>query len=131
MKAIIVDDSFAFRARLKNILTRSLGITVVADTNDGREVMELIGRHRPDILILDLVMPIISGLKVLQELKQNSVNIMIVVVSNYAEKQVRAACQKLGAHFVFDKSTEFEEMIDTIEKLKGSKAPPSSRSERI
>lgn len=68
VRVILADDHEAVRAGLRLILGSDPGITVLAEAADGRQVLRLVEEHRPDVLLLDVRMPLLDGLGVLHEL---------------------------------------------------------------
>lgn len=70
IRVLLVDDQLLVRTGVRALLERDDGITVVAESENGREALADIGRHRPDVVLLDLQMPVLDGLSVLRELER-------------------------------------------------------------
>ena len=88
MKVLIADDDRLVRTMLTDLLA-DLGHAVVEATN-GAEAVALAGRERPDLLILDLLMPKLSGLDALQALRATGVRTPAVLLSAISDGSVRA-----------------------------------------
>lgn len=98
MKALIVEDELLARVGLRSLINwESLGITLLEDAQDGREALERIEKERPDIMLLDLNIPEISGLEVLEYIKKNRLPVKTVVVSCYDDFKTVKEAMKLGA----------------------------------
>jgi len=68
IQAVIADDSPFFRQLLKEILTESGRVQVIAAATNGQEAVELVKKHKPDVLILDVEMPVMNGLEALRRI---------------------------------------------------------------
>ena len=112
---IAEDDKFiasAYRVKFSN-----QGWDVVIASN-GQEVIDHLKDHHPDLVLLDLIMPIMDGFEVLEQLHKNSVNkIPIIVASNLGQKEDKDRALKLGAIDYFVKSDmTLETLIDKIKQ---------------
>ena len=117
VRVLVVDDSELIRERIRKLLHTVQGIELVAEAKDGVEATTLIGEHKPRVLILDLLMPVKGGFEVLIETKASLPETIVIVLTNHASSLVRAHCKKNGADFVFDKSSEFEQVIDALREI--------------
>ncbi len=70
IRVLLVDDQPLVRTGVRALLERDEGIEVVAESQNGREALVDIDRHRPDVVLLDLQMPVMDGLAVLRELER-------------------------------------------------------------
>ncbi|MCB5306958.1 acid-sensing system DNA-binding response regulator EvgA [Yersinia massiliensis] len=80
MSAIIVDDHPLARIAIRNLLENE-GITVSLEASDGAEALALIERHQPEIVILDVDIPTLTGIEVVEALRKKQYNGIIIVVS--------------------------------------------------
>lgn len=98
MKALIVEDELLARAGLHSLVEwDKMGITFLEDARDGREALERIERQRPDLLLLDINIPEISGLELLGIIKKRRLPIKTIVISCYDDFETVKEAMKSGA----------------------------------
>ena len=90
---------------------------VVGEADDGCQALEAITNLRPDLIILDIRMPRMSGLEVLQALKTQSFSGNVIVFSQYGDKAYRDRCFELGAYCFFEKVTEFDQFHRVLKEI--------------
>jgi PAS domain S-box-containing protein len=115
MKVLVADDSQPIRERLVERLSRLSGVEV-AEATDAAGALRQVELFQPDVAVLDIRMPG-GGIKALTEIKQNYPGTTVMVMTNYPYAQYRHKCLDEGADFFFDKSTEFEQVAETIRQL--------------
>ncbi len=94
---VIVDDSSSVRAVLRRFLAQAPGVQVIGEAADGEAAVELVERLRPDLLLLDIVMPRLDGFGVLARLQRGRPVPTILLTSRADRAEVRAAFQALGS----------------------------------
>lgn len=98
MKVLIVEDELLARAGLRSLIDwDSLGFTLLEDARDGREALERIEDQKPDILLLDLNIPKLGGLELLEIIKNRGLPIKTIVISCYDDFHTVKEAMKLGA----------------------------------
>ena len=115
-KIVVADDDRMFRKAAETTLRRQ-GYAVVT-ASDGEEALQLIRSERPDIIVLDLIMPKLQGFDVLQVLKQDSVTaaIPVIVLSSLTQEQDKQEALDLGAVAYFNKTTfSMSELVKQVE----------------
>jgi DNA-binding NarL/FixJ family response regulator len=117
MKLLIADDSAVVRERLIALLAEITGIENIGEAVDIPTALNYFKKYHPDVVILDISMPGGSGIDVLKAIKNNGTPTKVVVLTNYPYPQYKKRCRELGADYFFDKSTEFEKVIETLNKL--------------
>lgn len=85
LRIVLADDHTLIRAGIRSLLESMAEAEVVAETGDGREALDLIGTHQPDVALLDIGMPGMNGIEVARRAAQQSPRTRIVVLSMYAE----------------------------------------------
>jgi len=120
MRVLIADDSKLFRDRLMMMFSSFSGVKIVGQAKDGRETIVFTKRLSPDIVILDIHMPGKSGIQILHDIKKKKPTPIVIMVTNYPYPQYRRRCMELGADFFFDKSSEFEKVIEVVLELNKS-----------
>jgi DNA-binding NarL/FixJ family response regulator len=86
-KIIIADDHSLFRQGLKLILEDIENVEVVADVANGKELVEITGMLQPDLIIMDINMPLINGIEASRLLLHENPDLKILVISMYGEEQ--------------------------------------------
>jgi DNA-binding NarL/FixJ family response regulator len=117
MKLLIVDDSKVIRDRLRAMLYDVENVEVIGEAANYCDAMNAISTTFPGIVILDINMPGKNGLDLLLELKTMINPPVAIMMSNYSDIYYRNLCEKMGADYFFDKSTEFEKIPDVLNAL--------------
>jgi DNA-binding NarL/FixJ family response regulator len=114
MNILIADDSTEIRKRIIDMLSEWTDITVVGQAENVSEAIERIHELKPDIIILDISMPGGSGIDVLEKIERNDKIPVVIILTNYPFPQYQKRCLDAGADFFFDKSNEFERVIEVL-----------------
>lgn len=117
MKIFIADDSAIVRERLITMFSEMEGIEVIGTAQRGNEAIECIQELKPDVVILDIRMPGGNGIDVLQSIKKENPDLMVIMLTNYPYPQYRKKCMKAGADYFFDKATEFKEVPKILKMM--------------
>ena len=126
VKVVIADDNTPIRERIIKLLSDLPNVEIVGEAIDGVETAVIVRKTHPDVVILDLQMPKLSGLEILPRLKEMDPSPVIVVLTNYSTSPMKAMCTRKGADHFFDKSTEFEKAIAVIETMSTDPASVAS-----
>jgi DNA-binding NarL/FixJ family response regulator len=103
---MVVEDATSVRHRLVATFRKAQGITAVADAPAGEDALDLLDEFRPDLITLDLMLPGMSGVEVLEAIRARNSTATVVVFTNYPYPAFRRRCLALGADFFFGKSTD-------------------------
>ena len=117
LSVLLVDDDAELRALLEIILEEDGRFDVVGQAADGREALDLARSARPDIVVLDLLMPGMDGLRALPQLREALPRARIVVVSAFPDPYTLLDAVKLGADGYIDKTRVWRELLPTITGL--------------
>lgn len=106
ISTLLVDDSLFARRALKRMLSKEEGIAIVGEASDGKEALELSRELAPEVIVLDVEMPVLDGLGVLEALSQEADPPAVVVVSGAAraDAELTIRALELGAFDFVDKS---------------------------
>ena len=85
IRIVLADDHTLVRAGMRALLASVPGVEILAECGDGWEALELIGKHRPDVALLDIGMPGLNGLEVAKRVTQESPRTRVVILSMYAD----------------------------------------------
>ena len=114
MKLFIVEDSAIIRGRIMAMVSMLDNIEIAGSSGETIESMNMIRTLHPDIVILDIRLKGGSGIDLLQEIKDEFPEILVIMLTNYPYAQYQRRCFELGADYFFDKSREFEKIIDVL-----------------
>jgi DNA-binding NarL/FixJ family response regulator len=117
IRILIVDDHPVVRAGLSDMLSTQQGIEVTGATADGEEALALIEEHRPDVLLLDLRMPGMSGIELLNRLKASHSNLRAIVLTSFDGDEDIYRAIKAGAEGYLLKSTTQAEIVQAIQSV--------------
>ena len=114
---LIVDDNTQLRAFMREIVAEVSNLQVVGEAADGAEAMRLVQALRPAIVLLDLIMPQVNGLEVLQWIKAECPETKVIIVTVHDEDAYRQAAEASGADAFLLKKTLVTDLLPTIRCL--------------
>lgn len=117
-RLLICDDHADFRDLVKYTLKRSPHIEVVGEAGDGREVVDKALTLRPDIVLMDLNMPVITGLEATRRIKQANKRIKVLILSAFGGDDVVSPCLHAGASGYVQKYRSFSELTQAIDAVR-------------
>ncbi len=117
IRIVLADDHPIVRDGLKKMLTLESDLEVVGEANDGREALEQIQMHEPDILLLDLRMPNLDGLSALQTLQHINRKTRVIILTASEDKNEFVQAMKLGCSGIVLKQTAPELIVKSIRKV--------------
>ena len=120
---LLVDDVADLRLMLRLSLEGSRRFAVVAEAEDGAKGVQLAGEHQPDLILLDIAMPVKDGLEALPALREVSPASRVVMLSGFEERQHGATALELGASAYLEKTLPPERLVDRL--IEVMEAPPS------
>jgi Response regulator containing CheY-like receiver domain and AraC-type DNA-binding domain len=135
-KILVVDDEIITRQGMKHLVDwEKEGFQVVGETPNGEEALELIESLKPDIVISDIIMPVMDGLSLTQIVHEKYPDIQIVILSGYSEfDYVKSTFQNGAADYILKPTLNPQNLLETLKKI-AAKIPnmtlTSSRSMSI
>jgi YesN/AraC family two-component response regulator len=124
---LIADDSEAIRQSLSALISRVNNVEIVGLARTGSEALELIRTLKPDAVTLDIRMPELNGMHVLEGIKREGLEVMPIMMTGVTEDEYRRKCMELGAKYFFHKSTEFERLINVLTEHAAQRQNPPGR----
>lgn len=124
MKVLIIDDSVLFRILLKNIVRSIDNVEVCGSASDGEAGLDAVEKHNPDVVLLDVEMPKMTGLDVMREIKEKGLNVKVIMCSAFtlAGAEVTVKALELGAYDFITKP-EGKDKNESIQLLKSQLTP--------
>lgn len=121
LRVLIGDDHRIVREGLKQVLADAPDVQVVAEAQTGPEVLQAVrdlnGRAGVELVLLDIALPGMDGLDVLQTIKREHPKLPVLMLSTYPEKQYAVRCIKLGASGYLNKSADPDDMLAAVRKV--------------
>lgn len=113
---LIVDDSRTSRKMLRNLLEEN-GHTIVGEARDGAEGVKLAAELKPDLITMDVTMPVMDGQAAMREIRKADKDVAIIMITAAGQKNKIIDCLKEGANEFITKPFEAEAVIKTIANL--------------
>lgn len=117
MRLLIIDDSDLISQKLKELLQDLENLDIIGIASNGYEGIEMYWRYKPEIVILDIRLPKVNGIEVLQNIRKVKSQAKIIVLTNYNNLHFKEVCLAEGADYFLDKSTEFENVYEIINEM--------------
>ena len=114
-KLLIVDDESGIIEEVKAFFEEEGYEVATADT--GKEGIEALARHKPDLMLLDMKLPDISGIQVLKFCKENSPHTKIIVNTGYVDQNIIDEAERLGRDSFLQKPFNLERLKEEIDRL--------------
>ncbi len=126
-RVVIIDDTPDLRELLRLALTRG-GFDVVAEAGDGREGIEVVREMRPDVVLLDLAMPVMDGIEALPTIRRLIPMAKIVVLSGFGAQQMAARAVAAGADGYVQKGAPLTTILDYVRDISSTTTHRPARS---
>ena len=117
VEVLSAEEAAQMSEQVMCILSQLDQMEIIGAARDGLEAIDSIRKLNPEVVILDIRMPRSSGLKVLESIKKDALHPIVLVLNNYPYPQYRKKFIEAGAHYFFDKSTEFDKIPEVLERL--------------
>jgi DNA-binding NarL/FixJ family response regulator len=114
----IADDHVVVRQGIVKLFKSESGVKVVFEVNNGMEVMDSLRKHKIDVLILDLNMPLVDGKTVLKHLEVRHPELKTIVLSSTINQVEIIECFQLGAKAYLPKYVDFDVIMDAVFQVK-------------
>jgi DNA-binding NarL/FixJ family response regulator len=119
ISVLLVDDQTLVRQGVRSLLDLSDEIRVVAEAADGQLALQMIPEVRPDVVLLDMRMPNMSGLDVLNAMKDREGMPPVIILTTFDDDQLVLAGMKAGAKGYLLKDVSLEQLVDAVKTVAG------------
>ena len=117
IRILLADDHVVVREGTRQIIERESDLLVVAEASDGREAMALAEQHHPDVAVVDISMPVMSGIEATKAIKQVSPRTAILVFTAYDYDEYVFAILEAGAAGYLLKNVRGSELVDAVRRV--------------
>jgi two-component system response regulator DegU len=117
VKILIADDYASFREFLKSFVAKMPETCIAGEAADGEEAVQLVGRLKPDLVLMDIEMPRMDGLEATRLIKARSTPTKVVLLSALADEAQSKRAADCGADGFLAKGTSVREMIGAVRKV--------------
>ncbi|MGD0774515.1 MAG: response regulator transcription factor [Candidatus Solibacter sp.] len=122
IRILLADDHTIVRKGLRMLLESHEGFRVVAEAADGREAVALAEQHRPDIVVMDLAMPVLNGIEAARQICSGDTHSAIVFLSMHSDEGYVLKALKSGAKGYLLKDSAEHDLINAVETVSEGKA---------
>lgn len=131
-RILIVDDHLVVREGLKLLIETSDKYVIVGEAENGRMAIDLVEKLKPDVILMDLYMPVMSGLEAIKEIRRTNPEIPIVILTTYNEDQLMMEGIEAGAKGYLLKDTGVDTLFESIDSaIRGETLLQPEITERI
>jgi DNA-binding NarL/FixJ family response regulator len=128
IRVVVVDDHRVVRAGLETLLSSAEDIEVVGSAADGREAITLILEASPDVVLMDVSMPVMDGIEATRQVTSTGADARIVMLTSFNEQSKVVAAVEAGAVGYILKDAEPERLLDAIRAAAAGGAPLDPRA---
>jgi two-component system, NarL family, response regulator NreC len=121
IKVLIADDHQLFREGLVNLITSAPDIEVIGEAKDGLEATKKAKKLKPDLILIDIGMPVMNGIEATRVIKKDDPQIKIIAVSMHSDRQFVKGILEAGADGYLLKNCTYRQLIDAIQSVVSGK----------
>jgi DNA-binding NarL/FixJ family response regulator len=114
INVIICDDHVLYRTGVKAVLSSKKDIKIIAEANNGSHLLDLLMEVQPDVILLDIQMPVMDGISTLPEVKKLYPNIRIIMLTMMDDQSMITKLMDLGANCYLSKTSDSEIIYEAI-----------------
>jgi two-component system, NarL family, response regulator LiaR len=122
VRILIVDDHDGLRRAIRNLLETQRGFEICGEAKDGAAGVEQVAELKPDVVILNIVMPVMDGFVAARKMKAASPHSQIVMLSSHTDKELLEEARNVGALCYVPKSDAERELIEAVKAAAGGES---------
>jgi DNA-binding NarL/FixJ family response regulator len=119
IRIVLADDHPIVRAGVREVLKQIPGAEIVGEASDGRQAVELVKSARPDVVVLDISMPVLNGLEAAERISKAFPNVRVIILSRHENEEYYWRALKLGACGYVLKNAVITELKAAVERVAG------------
>jgi len=131
LRILLADDHIVMRTGLRALLERQANLEVVGESENGRETVELAASLRPDVVVMDVGMPVLNGIEATQTIIAQCPTVAVVILSMHADESYVMRALKAGARGYLLKDSAAADLIGAIQAISQGKSFFSPKVSRI
>jgi len=121
VRIVVAEDHTILREGLRSLLCSNPGFEVVGEAEDGREAVKCVAKFKPDLILTDLSMPKMNGMEAIKEIKRESPETKILVLTVHRAEEYILATFRAGADGYILKDSTHSELVMAVKKVLGGK----------
>src|ERR1700676_3229824 len=114
IKVIIADDHALFRAGVKTALSVKKDVELIAEADNGMQLLNLLKHMEPDVILLDIQMPIMDGIQTLPEIRKDYPHVKVIILSMHNDHSMISKLMEIGANSYLTKNSDSETIYQAI-----------------
>jgi DNA-binding NarL/FixJ family response regulator len=132
VRVLIVDDQTLFRAGLSRLLNEDPRVEVIAQAADGADAAKLAAKHKPDVVLMDLKMPVLDGIEATRQIIEANPEVKVLVLTTFeTDSQVIQALKAGASGYVLKDSTADAIVSSIVAVMSGEKVMASAVANRV
>ena len=114
IRVVLADDHQLFRSGLRQLIELESDLTVIAEADNGHEAIHAVDAHRPDVLLLDLSMPVLDGVAALSAIRRDYPDVGVLILTMHGEEGFILRALDAGAHGFIRKDADSADVLEAI-----------------
>jgi DNA-binding NarL/FixJ family response regulator len=132
IRVVLADDHAVVRKGIREFLEAEEDIVVVAEAGDGAQAVALVAEHRPDVAVLDIQMPCVTGIEATRRIRAEQPDVKVLVLTAYDDDPYIFALLQAGAHGYLLKTADSSQLVEAVRAVhRGQPALDASITRRM